>query len=99
MLGCHQWIKVTVLNLQPLCGNTRIPGREFSRVSESTVYHISYWLFQAQDMGGAGLGLQGAVGRFRKVMEEPQQRKMFFIVTSTVAVLFVLYLLSSRWKG
>ena len=47
-------------------------------------------------MGGAGLGLQGAVSRFKKVMEEPQQRKMFFLAAGAVAVLFILYLMSQR---
>lgn len=57
------------------------------------------WHTQAQDMGGAGLGLQGAVGRFKKVMEEPQQRKMFLTVIGAVAVLFMLYLMSQRKKA
>ncbi len=51
---------------------------------------------QSQDMGGAGLGLQGAVGRFKKVMEEPQQRKIFSMVVGGVVVLFILYLLTRR---
>lgn len=50
-------------------------------------------------MGGAGLGLQGAVGRFKKVMEEPQQRKLFLLAAGAVVVLFVLYLFSQRKKA
>ena len=51
---------------------------------------------QSQDMGGAGLGLQGAVSRFKKVMEEPQQRRIFSMVIGGVVVLFILYLLTRR---
>ena len=51
---------------------------------------------QSQDMGGAGLGLQGAVGKFKKVMEEPQQRRIFSMVVGGIVVLFILYLLFRR---
>lgn len=50
----------------------------------------------ADSMGSTRLGLGSAVDRFKKVMEEPQQRKMFLMVMGVVFTLFILYLVLKR---
>ena len=43
-------------------------------------------------MGGVSMGLGATVGKFRRVMEDPQGRKTLYIALVMALALFVLYL-------
>lgn len=46
----------------------------------------------AQSMGGIQLGLGASVDKFKKVMNEPQGRKMVYMAGGAALLLFILYL-------
>jgi len=46
----------------------------------------------AMGMGSVGLGLGGTVGKFRKVMDDPQGRRTVYIALGITAALFLLYI-------
>ncbi|KAL4544559.1 hypothetical protein Ndes2526B_g00517 [Nannochloris sp. 'desiccata'] len=46
----------------------------------------------AMGMGSVGLGLGGAVGKFNKVMDDPQGRRTVYIAIGITAALFLLYI-------
>ena len=46
----------------------------------------------AQGMGSVGLGLGGTVGKFKKVMDDPQGRRTVYTALGITMALFLLYL-------
>ena len=50
----------------------------------------------SQGMSGASLGLGATVGKFRRIMENPQSRKSMYIALVAAVALFVLYLWWTR---
>jgi len=50
----------------------------------------------SQGVTGASLGLGATVGKFRRVMENPQSRKTMYIALGATVVLFILYLWWTR---
>ncbi len=46
----------------------------------------------AQGMGSVGLGLGGTVGKFKKVMDDPQGRQTVYTSLGITAALFLLYI-------
>ena len=65
-----------------------------SGIHSETQTHHALLDRMAQGFGGAQLGLGATVGKFRKVMDDPQGKRTVYIALGIALVLFLLYVWS-----